>query len=116
MALKERPTQAVTPTLTETSKPSQTSQQEWWTSNLRRLRLKGFIERVPGTNTYRVTSHGLRTATFFTHLAARVVVPALTDLAELARPRPPAPRPLATAWRNYERELVPLIKCGQLAA
>jgi hypothetical protein len=63
-----------------------------------------------------VTSHGLRIATFFTHLAARVVVPALTDLAQLARPKPPAPRPLATAWRNYERELVSLIKCSQLAA
>jgi hypothetical protein len=86
------------------------------TYDLRRLRLKGFIERVPGTNTYRVTSHGLRIATFFTHLAARVVVPALTDLAQLARPQPPAPRPLTTAWRNYERELVSLIKCSQLAA
>jgi hypothetical protein len=86
------------------------------TYDLRRLRLKGFIERVPGTNTYRVTSHGVRIATFFTHLAARVVVPALTDLAQLARPQPPAPRPLTTAWRSYERELVSLIKCGQLAA
>jgi hypothetical protein len=66
--------------------------------------------------TYRVTSHGLRIATFFTHLAARVVVPALTELAQIARPQPPAPRPLITAWRNYERELVSLIKCGQLAA
>jgi hypothetical protein len=37
----------------------------------------------------------------FTHLAARVVVPALTDLAELARPKPPVPRPLTEAWRNY---------------
>ena len=55
-------------------------------------------------------------ATFFTHLASRVVVPALTDLAQLARPQPPAPRPLTAAWRTYERELVSLIKCGQLAA
>jgi hypothetical protein len=55
-------------------------------------------------------------ATFFTHLASRVVVPALTDLAQLARPQPPAPRPLTAAWRTYERELVSLTKCGQLAA
>ena len=63
------------------------------TYDLRRLRLKGFIERVPGTNTYRVTKHGLRMATFFAHLATRVVVPAVTDLARLARPHPSMPRP-----------------------
>jgi hypothetical protein len=74
--------------------------------DLRRLRLKGFIERTPGTNTYRVTAHGLRVASFLTHLAARVMVPTLTDLAALAKPRPPdATRPLTTAWRSYETEL-----------
>ena len=86
------------------------------TYDLRRLRLKGFIERVPGAHTYRVTAQGLRIATFFTHLASRVVVPTLTDLAQLARPHPPAPRPLVAAWRNYERELRCLISRSQLAA
>jgi hypothetical protein len=56
--------------------------------DLRRLRLKGLIERIEGTNTYRVTGHGLRIAAFFTQLAARVVIPALTELAALARPPP----------------------------
>jgi hypothetical protein len=86
------------------------------TYDLRRLRLKGFIERIPGTNTYRVTPHGLSIAAFFTQLAARVIVPALTDLASLSRPRPPAPRPLATAWRTYERELASLLRATNLAA
>ena len=45
-----------------------------------RIRLKGFIERVPHTNTYRVTAHGRRMATFFTKLASRVVVPGLSEL------------------------------------
>lgn len=84
--------------------------------DLRRLRLKGFIERVEGTNTYRVTPHGLRIATFFTQLATRVVVPALTDLAALARPRPPAPHPLTAAWRNYEHELDHLLRTTRLVA
>jgi hypothetical protein len=84
--------------------------------DLRRLRLKGFIERVEGTNTYRVTAHGLRIAAFFTQLAARVVIPAMTDLAALARPRPPAPRPLTAAWRTYERELNLLLRTARLAA
>ncbi|HEX2273106.1 MAG TPA: hypothetical protein VHG90_04440, partial [Acidimicrobiales bacterium] len=54
-------------------KPCYTSPQASY--DLRRLRLKGFIERIDGTNTYRVTAHGLRIAAFFTQLAARVVVP-----------------------------------------
>jgi hypothetical protein len=73
--------------------------------DLRRLRLKGLIERIEGTNTYRVTAYGLRISAFFTQLANRVIVPALTDLADLTRPSPPAPRPLTVAWRTYEREL-----------
>ena len=84
--------------------------------DLRRLRLKGFVERIGGTNTYRVTAQGLRLAAFFSQLASRVVVPALSDLAALARPRPPAPRPLAEAWRHYERQLDQLLRAvGQVA-
>jgi len=84
------------------------------TYDLRRLRLKGLIERVEGTNTYRVTRRGRTVATFLTVLAARVVVPALTDL-DHCRPPPPAPRALTSAWRAYERELDDLI-AAQLAA
>jgi hypothetical protein len=84
--------------------------------DLRRLRLKGLIERADGTNTYRVTSPGLRISAFFTQLAVRVVVPALTDLADLARPSRPAPRPLVAAWRTYERELDTALRTARLAA
>ena len=84
--------------------------------DLRRLRLKGFIERIDGTNTYRPTAHGLRVAAFFTQLAARVVVPTLTDLARLGRPGPPAPRPLTAAWGTYERELKLLLPSARLIA
>ncbi len=84
--------------------------------DLRRLRLKGLIERVEGSNTYRVTPHGLRVSAFFTQLATRVVVPALTDLADLARPSPPAPRPLTAAWTTYERELDNAVRTARLAA
>lgn len=84
--------------------------------DLRRLRLKGLIERVEGSNTYRVTLHGLRVSAFFTALANRVIVPVLTDLADLARPSPPAPRPLTAAWRTYERELDNAVRTARLAA
>jgi hypothetical protein len=86
------------------------------TYDLRRLRLKGFICRVEHTNTYRATDHGLRIAAFFTQLAARVVVPTLTDLANLTRPRPPAPRPLTAAWKTYEHELAHLLRTSPIAA
>jgi hypothetical protein len=76
--------------------------------DLRRLRLKGLIERVEGTNTYRITATGRTIATFLTKLAARLIIPALTDLDE-TRPQPPVPRPLTTAWRAYEHQLDQLI-------
>jgi hypothetical protein len=71
---------------------------------------------MEGTNTYRVTAHGLRIAAFFTQLANRVIVPALTDLADLTRPSPPAPPPLTAAWRTYERELDLHVRRALLAA
>ena len=36
------------------------------TYQLRRLRLRGLIRRIPKTHRYEVTEQGLRTATFFT--------------------------------------------------
>ena len=78
--------------------------------DLRRLRLKGFIERIAHTNTYRVTAHGRRMATFFTKLANRVVVPGLTELAALVRPPKATPQPVRDAWRAYERTLDALVR------
>jgi predicted MarR family transcription regulator len=86
------------------------------TYDLTRLRRKGFIERVGGTQTYRLTPEGRRIACFFTKLAARVVVPALTELEAAARPRAPAPRALVGAWRAYEREVEALIAASGVAA
>jgi len=78
--------------------------------DLRRLRLKGFIERVEHTNTYRVTPHGHRMAAFLTKLAARVVIPALTELDDLLRPPQTTPRPVRDAWHAYERTLDTLVR------
>jgi hypothetical protein len=86
------------------------------TYDLTRLRRKGFIERVDGTHIYRLTPYGRRIACFFTKLSARVVVPALTDLEAAIRPRAPAPRPLTSAWRSYERELEALVQRSGIAA
>ncbi len=48
--------------------------------DLRRLRLHGLIARVPGTQRYRVTALGLRTALFFTRTYARLLRPGLARI------------------------------------
>ena len=84
--------------------------------DLRRLRRKGFIERVPGSHVYRVTPYGRRISCFLTKLAARVVVPALTELERAAEPPAALPRPLTQAWRTYEHQLDAQLRAMQLAA
>jgi hypothetical protein len=80
------------------------------TYDLRRLRLKGLIDRVPRTHTYRITARGRAIATFFTRLAARVVVPILTQLEAPTKPPRRAPSPLLAAWRVYDAEVRKITK------
>ncbi len=94
--------------MVELHDPGYTSRQA--TYDLRRLRLKGLVERVPHTRTYRVTDRGRRIATFFTRLASRVVVPVLTELDAIGRPPRTAPSPLVAAWRAYDAELTKMIR------
>lgn len=86
------------------------------TYDLRRLRLKGMIERIPGTHRYQVTLHGRQVATFFTRLAVRVVVPVLSDLDTTSRPTRRTPSAIAAAWRAYDKELRDLLQRSALAA
>jgi len=55
------------------------------TYDLRRLRLHGLIERIPRTNTYRLTPDGLRVAVFYTKIHRRLLGPLLDA------DKPPAP-------------------------
>ena len=48
------------------------------TYDLRRLRLRGLIERIPFTKRYRVTDNGLRTALCYHRTYARVLQPAIS--------------------------------------
>ena len=74
--------------------------------DLRRLRLKGLIERIDGIEhlprhrprpTHRCLHHPTR--------HPRRSFPPSRDLADLTRPSSTSTRPLAAAWRTYEREL-----------
>ena len=85
------------------------------TYDLRRLRLKGLIERLPGSHRYQVTAYGRRIATFFTRLTSRVIVPALTALDRVSRPSRRPPSALATAWRAYDQQLRAPLKDAGLA-
>lgn len=61
--------------------------------DLRRLRLKGLIERIPHTHQYRLTVMGAKVATFLTKLHERLFRPGLTA----ALPLPACPSELAQA-------------------
>jgi hypothetical protein len=50
------------------------------TYHLRRLRLHGLIERIPGTHRYRVTKEGARTALFCTRTYNRILRPGLAQI------------------------------------
>ena len=85
-----------------TARSTLTTPRSQATYDLRRLRLKGLIERIDGTNTYLVTPYGRRIAIFLTKLAARVVVPTLTDLDNPSAPndRPPTTHHRLARLRN----------------
>jgi hypothetical protein len=86
------------------------------TYDLRRLRRKQIIERLPGTHRYRLTTHGRAIAVLFTKTYGRVLTPGLTGLSpglpsDLARRSP-----LATAWRQLDHALDQHITAGLAAA
>jgi hypothetical protein len=80
---------------------------------LRRLRLHGLIERIPSTHRYRLTDHGLATAIFFTRAHARLIRPAL---AELADPDPPPTGPIRTAFNRLNAQIDRAAQHAHLAA
>ena len=75
------------------------------TYDLRRLRLKGLITRIPRTHRYVVTTYGLRVALFFSKLYLRVLRPGWRTVAEAAHD---VSRPLRQAFRRVEKEIARL--------
>ena len=56
------------------------------TNDLRRLRLRGLIERIPGAHRYRVTDVGLRVALCYSRVHRRALVPALSAVLDRQNP------------------------------
>jgi hypothetical protein len=86
------------------------------TYDLRRLRRKGLITRIPGRHRYWLTALGRRVAVLFTKAYGRVLAPGLATL----HPHLPAElssrSELATAWRRLDRSLDQFIDDGLAAA
>jgi hypothetical protein len=66
------------------------------TYDLRRLRLKGLIERIENSHRYRLTDLGIKVVTFFTKLYHRLFAPGLSALS----PAQAFPTDLANALNN----------------
>jgi len=86
------------------------------TYDLRRLRRKGLIRRLDGSQNYELTDHGRRIAVFFTKTYTRILNPALAEL-DPTLPDDIAQRsPLARAWRAFEHALDARIADAHLTA
>jgi hypothetical protein len=82
--------------------------------DLRRLRLKGLIARVPKSHRYTLTTYGLRVALFYSKLYLRILRPAWPAL--LAHPSDSIPRPLRDAFLKLEAVVQKLSSVAQLKA
>ena len=86
------------------------------TYDLRRLKRKGIIRKLPGTHRYQLTNVGRRVAVLFTKTYGRVLTPGLSALDPKLPDEIVTRSPLATAWRCMERTLDDFIDAGMTAA
>ena len=91
------------------NRPDYTSAQMSY--DLRRLRLKGLVERRAQSHTYVLTALGAKVAIFFTKLATRLFHPGLAALV----PDPALPSPLATALTTVADLIDALVQEAHLA-
>ncbi len=82
------------------------------TYDLRRLRLKGLIARIEGTNRYLVTTYGLRVAFFYTKVYLRILRPGWAALV----PPDTIPRPLRHAFEHLDAEIHKICDDARLRA
>ena len=83
------------------------------TYDLRRLRLKGLIHRIPKTHRYTATSYGLKVASFYSKLYLRILRPEWHALLPESDPLPP---PLRAALDHLDTEIHKLHQEAALAA
>lgn len=83
------------------------------TYDLRRLRLKGLIHRIPKTHRYTATTYGLKVAFFYGKLYLRILRP---NWAALLPDDDRLPRPLRAALEQLDREIQNIYREAALVA
>ncbi len=86
------------------------------TYDLRRLRRKGLIRRIPASQRYELTDYGRRIAVFFTKTYTRILNPTLSELDPTLPDEIAQRSPLARAWRAFEHALDTRIANAHLTA
>jgi hypothetical protein len=86
------------------------------TYDLRRLRRKGLITRLPHSQRYQLTPLGRRVAALFTKAHGRVLAPGLALLDPLLPADVAQRSPLASAWRQLDLVLNDFVDAQLLAA
>jgi hypothetical protein len=84
------------------------------TYDLRRLRLRGLIARIPGTQRYIVTTYGLKVAFFYSKVYIRILRPGWAALA--ADNHADIPRPIGAILNKLDAEVDRLCSEAQLRA
>lgn len=82
------------------------------TYDLRRLRRKALIERLPDKHRYIVTPGGRRLAFFFAKTYARILQPGLDQL-DPSSPQSPD-SPISQAWRHFDHAITNFVKEAKL--
>ena len=77
--------------------------------DLRRLRIHGLIQRLPRSNTYQLTSEGIRVAVFYTKLQNRLLRPLLDAN------KPPARIEIRRALTALEHAVAEYVQNARLA-
>ena len=83
------------------------------TYDLRRLRLKGLIHRIPKTHRYTATSYGLKVAFFYAKLYLRILRP---NWAALIPAADSLPRALRTVLEQLDAEIQHICNEAAMAA
>ena len=86
------------------------------TYDLRRLRRKGLIAKIAGTQRYQLASLGRRVAVLFTKTYSRVLAPGLSVLEPSLPEDVTARSSLGTAWHCFEQNLDDFIQANLVAA
>src|SRR6516162_9185199 len=86
------------------------------TYDLRRLKRKELIAKVPHINRYQLTNLGRRVAVLFTKTYGRILAPGLSALDPHLPEGVVAPSSLSSSWRYFEKALDDFMQVQLVAA